>query len=249
MVTGGRQNSDVDWDAFDANKYLHHNYQTLRGDDRRFIEATRDHFAASPVPSPAAGIDLGAGANLYPAFTMLPFVERLTLLDYSYSNIEWLRAQVRGYDPGWDPFWDVLRPSTAYAEVADPREKLNRVASVVQASLFTFVPVERYDIGTMFFVAESISTSRSEFEVALARFLAVLKPGAPFATAFMENSAGYQVGAEPFPATRVSKADVDRLLSPAVEGLSVHHEPAVGAEGALRLGYDGMILAVGRKKV
>lgn len=249
MDTDGRQNSDVDWNCFDARSYLDHNYRTLRGDDRRFIVATRDHFAASPLPPHARGLDLGCGVNLYPAFAMLPFVEHLTLLDFSQQNCDLLVEQVRGYDENWDPFWATLVKNDAYRVVSDPRAALRRVASVVLGDLYRFTPEAPYDIGTMFFVAESISTNRAEFEKALARFFALLRPGAPFAVAFMENSAGYLVGGEPFPAVRIHLEDVERLLSPAVEGLSVHHEPAVGGQGALRPGYDGMILAVGRKKV
>lgn len=99
----------------------------------------------------------------------------------------------------------------------------------------------------MFFVAESISNTQEEFEIAVARFLGALSPGAPFAAAFMENSAGYSIGSTEYPAVRVGTRDVVRVLSEAAEGLNVRSEPAQ-PKGALRIGYDGMILAVGRKK-
>lgn len=241
------RNSDVDWDRFDAKSYLHHNYRTLRGDDRRFIAAIRDFFDKSALPPRAAGIDVGSGANLYPALAMLPFVERLTLLDYSASNVQWLQRQLTGFDSSWDPFWATYCSRPAYAEIADPRAVLRRVASVVRRDLFRFVADVPYDVGTMFFVAESLSSSRAEFDAAVRRFLDLLKPGAPFAAAFMENSVGYRVGDVEFPAVQVTTGDVARSLSAAAEGLSVHYEPA-GVVGALRPGYDGMILAVGRRK-
>ncbi|GAA3397489.1 SCO2525 family SAM-dependent methyltransferase [Cryptosporangium minutisporangium] len=249
MDAGQPRNEEVNWNDFDAKSYLRHNYRTLRGDDRNFIIATRDHFTAHPPRPGAIGVDLGTGANLYPAFTMLPFVEKLTLLDRSVSNVRWIAGQLCFYDRSWDPFWQVLCENAIYRRIMDPRAAFRRAGSVLLRDLYTFEPEVQYDIGTMFFVAESISADWEEFKLALERFLTLLKPGAPLASAFMENSRGYQVAGKPFPAVRVDRDDITRLLSPVVEGLSVHYEPAATEDGSLREGYDGMILAVGRKKV
>lgn len=247
MSESARKNADFDWDGFDTRYYLEHNYRTLRGDDKRFIEAVRDYFAAAGLPSDAIGVDVGSGANLYPAFAMLPFVRRLTLMDYSRTNISWLGTQVEAFDQTWDPFWKTFCENPAYAAVTDPRAVLQRVCTVEQGNIFTVEWPEQYDVGTMFFVAESISDNQGEFELAVARFLDALRPGAPFAAAFMENSQGYSTGVTEYPAVRVGRRDVERVLSGAAESLGVLSEP-VDPEGALRPGYDGMILAVGRKK-
>ncbi|TQS45544.1 SCO2525 family SAM-dependent methyltransferase [Cryptosporangium phraense] len=248
MVNWTRRNCDVNWDEFDAGRYLDHNYRTLRGDDHRFIEAMRDFFADFELPPSAIGVDLGSGTNLYPALAMLPFVQRVTLLDRGSQNVRYLEEQVASYDPSWDPFWKVLLGNPRYAVVTDPRAALRKTADVVQGDIFSFRPHDRYDMGTMFFVAESISNSAAEFETAVARFLGALKPGAPFAAAFMENSKGYDVGDTHFPAVRIGQEDVRQVLSVAAEGLTVHYEPAGSSGDALRAGYDGMILAVGRAK-
>jgi len=249
MGEQARRNSDVDWDGFDARSYLEHNYRTLRGDDRRFMEAMRDYFASSSLPSDAVGIDVGSGTNLYPALAMLPFVRELILLDYSAQNVDWLERQVHHFEESWDPFWETLCENRTYASIPDPRAALRQVATVVRGDIFSFRPDRLYDVGTMFFVAESISNSREEFQVAVDRFLAALRPGAPFAAAFMENSLGYTVGGTEFPAVKITEEDVDGALSLAAEGLNVRSEPAGGHGAALRPGYDGMILAVGRKKL
>jgi len=249
MDVARRRNGDVDWNTFDAASYYEFNYRTMRSDDQRFLAAVRDHFAATPPITGASGVDLGAGANLYPAFAMLPYVASLTLLDYSHSNVRWLREQVDFYDRTWDPFWATLRSHGRYRQIDDPRAALRRVAVVLRQDLFTFAPERLYDIGTMFFVAESISTSPEEFRTALRRFVGLLAVGAPFAIAFMENSLGYTVGGRPFPAVQVDHRDVRSVLSPLTEGLTVHHESSAIGTDPLRKGYDGMILALGRKKV
>jgi hypothetical protein len=243
------RNADVDWNTFDARSYLSHNYRTLRGDDRHFIEVIADFFAGcfanQPLPAVARGLDLGAGANLYPAFAMLPFVKDLTLLDYSESNVKYLRDQLPGFDATWEPFWKTLESQAAVYGAVDPRAELSQKAEVVLGDLFAFEPERRYDVGTMFFVAESISTSHVEFRDAIRKFASALQPGAPFAAGFMENSEGYTVGVEDFPAVQVSSDEIHAELSEVAHGLQIYCEKAA-VVGALREGYEGMVLVVGR---
>ena len=60
----------------------------------------------------------------------------------------------------------------------------------------------------MFFVAESITEDPEEFRAAVASFVSALKPGAPFATAFMAGSHGYPVADTCFPALPITPDDV-----------------------------------------
>ncbi|ADP80130.1 SCO2525 family SAM-dependent methyltransferase [Pseudofrankia inefficax] len=243
-------NADFQWDRFDPTAYVDHNYKTLRADDQQILERVRDHFAThfaargeDPRDSGLVGADLGAGPNLYPALAMLPWVDHLELVEYSPSNCEWLRGEVKEFGRSWDPFWELLTRRPAYAAVADPRAELARVTSVVQGSLFDRRH-ERWDLATMFFVAESISSRRQEFAAAVDGFVDALRPGAPFAAAFMERSTGYEVGTEHFPAVPVSLEDVRTRLSARTE---VVVERIALADNPLREGYTGMIVALGTK--
>ena len=96
----------------------------------------------------------------------------------------------------------------------------------------------------MLFVAESISPALSEFHAALGSFIGSLRPGAPFAAAFMENSLGYDVGAHRFPAVAITKDEVESCLLGKAEYLEIHRLGKT--RNPLRDGYDGMILATGR---
>jgi hypothetical protein len=133
-----------------------------------------------------------------------------------------------------------IRPDT-YAGI-DPRRALESRAEVSQGNIFD-LPPRRYDVGTMFFVAESITGSVPEFERATRRFVGSLRRHAPFAAAFMKNSRGYQVGSYRFPAVAVADNDVKECLDSVAYGVEVH----VVSDGVnpLRDGYDGMILATG----
>jgi hypothetical protein len=241
-------NSEFPWDDFDSRFYYDHNYRRLRQDDRKIVESVRDFLsglrADGEIEDELSGLDVGSGANLYPTFTMLPLCRSITMWEYAHSNVDWLHRQVAGFDTTWDAFWDLLADDPLYGAIDDPRQALSNCASVVHDSIFN-LPQEEWDIGTMFFVAESLTSEIGEFQTATRRFLAALRPGAPFAAAFMENSTGYLVGDHRFPAVAISRADVITCLDgycteePLVMRIELDDKP-------LREGYSGMILAMGK---
>jgi hypothetical protein len=242
------RNADYEWDEFDPVDYLKRNYAVLRDPDRRIINEVRRYFStvADYRPPGTRGIDVGCGSNLYPALTMLPFVGEVTLSDHAESNVDWLTQEVWSYSAIWDPFWNELTSSGPYARIRDPRAELYYKAKVQKADLFE-LPRARWDIGTMFFVAESISADRQEFQRATRRFVEALKPGKPFAAAFMAGSKGYEVGGHPFPAVEVDEADVRDCLNDVAHEVDIHGWPVdPNKHEPLREGYSGMILALGK---
>jgi hypothetical protein len=245
-------NADYPWDEFDSAEYFSHNYRALRHDDRQILEAIRDFFSKADRSASAArdasddrpvvGLDLGSGTNLYPALAMLPFCAELTLWEFSARNVEWLRREIRSYAPSWDMFWERLALAPAYHDTADPRAVLTERARVRQGSVFD-LPTAAWDMGTMFFVAESCTTNPAEFTAATRRFVDALRPGAPFAAAFMENSTGYDVGDRRFPAVSVTQETVRQTLEEVSGSLDVQHVDS--GNNPLRDGYSGMILVLG----
>ncbi|MBV9729014.1 MAG: hypothetical protein JO309_06330, partial [Pseudonocardiales bacterium] len=204
-------NSDFPWDEFDSSWYYDHNYKVLRDDDRRIVEIVRDFFATLGLSSHSNGIDVGSGTNLYPALTMLPLCDKITLYEYSTSNVEWLQRETQSYSSSWNNFWELLARAPLYKSVHSPRETLAAVARVEEGSIFD-LPESGWDLGTMFFTAESISPTPCEFRTALETFIRALRTGAPFAAAFMENSVGYSVGTRRFPAVAITANDVKNCL-------------------------------------
>lgn len=236
-------NRDFPWNQFASGWYHNHNYKVLRDDDREIIEAVRDFFATLDASSYRDGVDVGTGTNLYPALTMLPLCDKITLYEYSTSNVAWLEHEVQSYSSSWDAFWELLIKEPFYRSVDSPRKMLAAKAHVVPGSIFD-MPESSWDIGTMFFTAESISPALSEFQAALGSFIRSLRPGAPFAAAFMENSLGYSVDSCRFPAVAIMAKDVENFLAGYTKNLKTYR---VGlTSNPLRPGYGGMILATGK---
>ncbi len=258
VVTGrqgvGRGNRDYPWDEFNSVEYFKFNYVNLRDDDREIVEIVRDFLARKlagcALREGARGIDVGTGANLYPALTMLPFCEHITLYEHSEANVQWLREQSTtgwpSWDEAWSEFWKLLSVRAPYGEVTDPKAKLAKQIKVVKGDVLGHSAHEQYDIGTMFFVAESITAQPKEFLAAMDHFFSMLKPNAPFAMAFMEHSQGYHVGTQTFPATDIGEQDVWNCLRAHASDFSLHRLSA--EDKPLREHYTGMIVAHGRIK-
>lgn len=237
------RNADFDWDSFDSEAYFAHNYSELRPEDRKIIEIMAGHFnRIRPRVRNARAIDVGAGANLYPALAMLPFAATITLYERARTNVRWLEQERRRPQSSWGRFWSAMSEGNpAYAEVVKPLDALEGQTEVVQGDIFR-LPTNRYDLGTMFFVAESITRMRSEFSRATKSFVDCLQPKAPFAAAFMRESGGYTVGGRSFPAYAVDEQEVSRLF----HKIAHHLEIQVIDSLDLRPGYCGMIVVTGR---
>lgn len=240
-------NKDYDWDHFGAQKYFEHNYEKMRDDDAEMLGLVRDWFVkTAPDGRARAGVDVGSGANLYPALSLLRHCEKITLCDYSKDNVAWLRKMVRRVPDSWRQFWDVVARDYGEPSFEAARDLMRQRCKVRRRSIFK-LRKGRWDIGTMFFVAESLSEDHGEFERALACFFDALKPGAPFAAAFMERSAGYEVDDTPYPAVWI---DADQLeASIKTLGVEVCEVQRVEINPSpVRPGYTGYLVALGKIK-
>jgi hypothetical protein len=248
------RNRDVDWDSFDPVEYWENNYRTLRNDDQSIIEMVGEfffrHFQKNPQTHSGRALDIGSGGNLYPALALLPWSATITLTDVSAPSLAWLAAAAAGDGTDargrwvWQPFWAEYARYAGYQQLPDPRGQLAARHEVRQQDVLSLEPA-RWDLGTMFFVAESITSDQDEFSAAVAAFLGALVPGAPFAAALMDSSVGYRVGERSFPAVRsVDVPLVRRVLSPFSGDLTVTRVD-VPAHDPAQDGYEGMIVATG----
>ena len=249
-----RHNGDVDWNSFDPVAYWECNYQTLRNDDQSIIELVGEffsrHFRNAAQLHLLRGLDVGSAGNLYPALALLPWSEKITLTEVTPAAVDWLgQAATVGADDArgrwvWQPFWAEYARYVGYQQVAEPRAELAARHEVRRQGLHELAG-ERWDLGTMFFVAESMTSYPEEFEAAVAAFGQALVPGAPFAAAFMDRANGYTVAGHAFPTVRTVDADlVRRVLSRFSADVSVIRVD-VHPDDPVQAGYEGMIVATG----
>ncbi|WP_405816688.1 SCO2525 family SAM-dependent methyltransferase [Streptomyces sp. NBC_01390] len=250
-------NEQAPWSEFDSDAYVAGNYHELQPADAEIISIMRDHFGGyfREHADPVIGIDVGAGANLYPALAMLPWCKEITLFERSPRNLTYLRRQLKAksYDGNWDQFWEALCKNSEYGEFkGDPRERFREVVRVAPGNILASDLGEQlgekrdsWSIGTMFFVAESMTTSEEEFQRGVACFMRALAPGAPFFAAFMEHSEGYHVGDAFFPAYDVGRSEVLESLEPFAGKSGTLRVERLKTPVKVRAGYSGMIVAYG----
>jgi hypothetical protein len=248
-----RHNTDAPWNTFSSHDYWRRNYLELQAEDQEIIHRVSRFFAdALGGQRVRQAIDVGSGTNLYPALLMLPWAEKILLTDFSASNVDWLRQHVADDAAPWtwEPFWREMHEAEGYHQIGgEPRKHLREactgeegLATVEQWSVFD-LPAARWDLGTMFFVAESITEDPAEFRTAVTRFIGALKPRAPFAAAFMAGSGGYPVAGTFFPALPITEVDVKKQLTMlGADGLSVE---SLATKHRVREGYAEMIVATG----
>jgi hypothetical protein len=240
-------NDAFPWSDFDADEYWKRNYASVLPEDAQIIrrasnfliEACKDR---SPIRS---AVDVGTGTNLYPALLMLPWTERIVLTEYAPANIEWLGKNLTDA-PGewaWQLFWDLVAGLPGYRDIEQPRHRLAVSHDIRHLSVFD-LPQHAWGLGSMLFVADGITSDAGEFEAAVRSFLGSLTAGAPFVMAFMENSVGYEVSGEKFPAVEVTPESLAELLTRVpVTGTDVLRTD--NSIRRLRAGYDAMLLVTG----
>jgi len=257
------KNSSIDWDRFDPVPYQEKNYSPqVRDDDARIILACANHFKKHFLEHPQTedypiGVDMGAGSNLYPAMTMMPLTAEIVLIDPGQANLDWLKSEIRLLRSGdrealerWDPYWDRAREAgNPWLNTTLTWAMARTALNTSRADLLSLGMEQAFDLGTMCFVAESMTSSRAEFAAAVCSFLRSLQPGAPYAIACMAESTGYAVGGVDYPAVPITANDLFATLSECqYTGHELVYVKAVPVPKGvpLREGHHGMLLALGR---
>jgi len=177
-------------------------------------------------------IEIGTGANLYPVLAALPYASRLHITDVSQPVLDYLREQASG---GLDRRWMKFGSTSIGYKAA----RLLMTYAEVQRLAIDDLAVADWDVVSMHFVAESITSSKGVFAHAMGRIYDGLAPGGHLLASFMLGSSGWTVAGAGFPAVPLSLRDVQEAAIEAgfeLKGLT----PITGGETPVREGYDGM---------
>lgn len=240
------RNDAAPWSDFDAAGYAKVNYASVLPEDEEIIRFAASFLInACGTRPPVRAVDVGAGPNLYPALLMLPWTTHIVFTEYAQTNIDWLTENLApaSGEWAWQPFWDLMADLPGYQNVVQPRQRLAASHDIRSLSVFD-LPGNTWDLGSMFFVADGISSDENEFEAAVRSFLGALTPGSPFMMAFMEGSAGYDVSGVQFPAVKITRGSLTELMAALpITGVSILRTD--NSVRPARSGYDAMLLVTG----
>lgn len=236
-------NANVSWSHFDPETYFQQYYGEPHPDDDGVIRhACRALSSAGPKGKELDTVDVGTGPNLFPLFCVLPRARSITAWEYEKRNVEWLKRELSTdtLRPQWKHFWQVAVDAygLGYDLPENPIPTLRQKAEIRQGSVFE-LPERSWDAATMFFCAESITQKYSEFEAACVRFARAVRPGGTLAAAFLAGSPGYAVADQPFPALKISEADIHSVFASVSSDAKTVN---IGiSERQIRGGYSGMV--------
>ena len=238
---GPVRNADVRWDDFDTSGYVADNYESLHDLDRQIITELSPHYAALPPAALATALDVGTGPNLYPLMLAAAASRRLESVEPSAANRAYLdRLCRRGPDACWLEFWRLCRELNP--ALPDDLGQVLRGVAVRRGDAFT-LPRARYELVSMFFVAESVTGVRQEFEEICRRFAAAAAPGGHLVAAFMAGMPSYELGGEVLPSYPIDEDALTGALRGLAEGLDVRRLPP---DPTLPYEHDGVLLLTAR---
>jgi len=237
------RNQDVAWDAFDAAAYAEANYGVITADDLWLTRRLCQFYNQIHAPVMRA-VDIGTGPNLLPLLVAAPQVETLTAVDINPANLACLAEVIQQsrLPHNWAPVWEEVRAHCLLATQINPMDMLRDVTLQAQ-SVFT-LPAAQWDVATMLFCAESITSDFAEFKTALYAAAQAVRPCGHLFVACMEHSVGYTVGAIHYPAVSVDSAALATYLLPELQWIRLERRtPLV----PLRAGYTGVVIAYGQR--
>ena len=238
-----RPNADVAWDDFDTAGYVLDNYATLHDLDRRIIADLSPYYRSLLPGSLNSSLDIGTGPNIYPLMLAAAASRRLESLERSASNVAYLRrARREGADPCWTPFWQLCRQLDP-ALPADLDEVLRGLTTHQGDALAG--PPGQYDLVSMFFVAESVTGGRDEFEQLSLRFVAAAAPGGHLVAAYMAGMPKYELGGKTLPSFPLDRHTLEAVMGPVTRQLRIWELPP---DPTLPYQHDGVLLLTARAR-
>jgi hypothetical protein len=253
-------NADTDWGRFGSGYFAQYGDAVI-GPDRGLARSAIGCLDTLGIPlgSLDRGFDIGVGGVARGPALIAPFVRdggRIDWIDLEGTpQLEYTRRTIAAGREGDLAIWaqhqgDMGRFNPNWADAV---RRACLLGEAVAGSVFN-LPQNTYDIGGMWFVAESITEDPEEHRAALRRFFGSVKIGGVALVASMYGSTGWDSAGVPLPAVPIdARTVVDIAKEASYEGLQSYqvladHGPSnpVRPSGS-QFTYDSMGLVVGRR--
>lgn len=246
---------NVDWDQFDPDAYIGHNYErVVLPEDQQVISRIIERIDSLGLQphSMQRILNVGHGA----VSTVDAVVQNLLqdggtydLVEYGKRNITRMHETITKGLAGDKGIWEKFEE---FAVDKSPvfKDGLLRAwqhSHVIPGSIYD-LPDNTYDAGLTFYCPESITSSISEFEKAVRSFVDSVKKDGLVILAFTRGSEGYATAGGLFPAVSVECSDMHLLLSSQVKHLEVIPIEAPGIRPADGPQSTGIGLATGIRR-
>lgn len=257
-----------DWEDFDPVEYVSRNFGSILPEDRSIINTVIATIKEMRLSGLHRVADVGAGPNFYPALLLASLLEPggyIDLIECSQKNRLFMGTLLGDGDglyyskdkhgitrhidtlEPWQKYEDLIAQIGMAPQFRHTLTKARMAARIVAGDIY-WLPEAAYDFVSAYFVAESITTSKTECFRAIRSLLKAVRPDGGFMVALMIGSHEWLAGeGTRFPAVHLSFADVQEIFDsiPGIEAKAMYAEDELDK---VRVGYEGMAIVMGRKK-
>ena len=220
-------------DKFDPQDYLQTYYPDSSFEQLRFVLKQVHTFYQSYKSSETKLkiLDVGSGPVIAQAISAAPYASEIVLSDFAEANrealLQWLKNDPKAFD--WTPIIKhvVVDLEGKSEEEVPVRAELVRkvIKAVVPCDVHSDPPiptqyVNQYDIVTEFACLPASCTTKEEYQAALFRLCALVKPGGMIVLCEREGKesptrVSYRVGTQPFSGVLFPKEIISMMLKQA----------------------------------
>jgi len=243
---------------FDPRAYLKEYYSHLGEENQELLHFIDDVYRRIFVELDAARLlEFGGGPTIYQLISAAKYPVSIDFSDYLDANLNevhnWLQDKPEQF------FWDdfiryVLKLEGECGNLPTVKERVqlirHKIKRLIHCDAKKSEPLELgyrapYDIVSINFVLESITTGMSEWNVLIENVLPLVRPQGYLLMCAITGATCYRVGERFFPAVSISPEILESKLKQ--QQFSIIHTHAIEAEHKDEQGYDGIAMVLARK--
>ncbi len=243
---------------FNPRAYLNEYYRHLGEENRELLHFLDEAYARMFTELDTARmLEFGGGPTIYQLISAAKYPVSIDFSDYLDANLNevqaWLQDTPEKFH--WDDFvrYVLYREGEATDLLAiEKRLQLirSRVKSLIRCDAKKSDPLgsvywSPYDIVSVNFVLESITTQMAEWSLLVDNVEALVKPQGYLLMSAIIGATHYRVGELFFPAVPISQKTIETKLKQ--KHFSIVCTRCIGAEHREKQGYDGIYMVLGRK--
>jgi NNMT/PNMT/TEMT family len=260
-MTSDQASIDPRFDTFVPNEYLNEYYSTVLSENNNLLRFLSNAVASLDLRHVSV-LEYGGGPTVYQLISLAGHAESIHFTDHLESNLDevkrWLEDDKRAHD--WRPFVRAALIHEGNLEPADDlireRETLLRSRMKSFGKVNAFVPEEDdipsrdFDLVSACFVAESISSTRSQWMEAMSSICTYVGDDGFLLMTAIRNASYWVSGGKRYPGYPINRRDVlsvlNRLGLYPILVEEVDAEVTDSSSDSFE-GYDGMIFSLSRR--
>jgi len=246
------------FEPFDPRAYLNEYYSRLGEENQELLHFLEDVYRRIFVELPAARLlEFGGGPTIYQLISAAKYPVSIDFSDYLDANLHEVRDWLLGRPEQfiWDDFIRyVLNLEGAGGDVRAVMERTQLIRKKMKRLIRCDAKNSRplgsayrapYDIVSINFVLESITTEMTEWNALIENVLPLVRSQGYLVMCAITGATCYRVGERFFPAVAISAEILETKLKQ--QQFSIVYTRAIEAEHKDEQGYDGIAMVLAKK--